>query len=83
MEKELYELYIELGNMDNIKHEKRIAPDRDYSHKTFMKLKQTADSYGLSMTICNWGRNELGITERGIPLTIRPHRITVVEGCKI
>jgi DNA repair photolyase len=70
-EKELYELYISPENMNNIKHNSRIAPDREFSNKTIMKLKKKADKYGLKITLCHWVRSDLNITPNMVPLIAR------------
>jgi ferredoxin-thioredoxin reductase catalytic subunit len=75
MEKKLYELYIAPENMNNVKHRARLAPDRMFTRKAMLKLKNRADKYGLSMTLCHWVRSELDITPAEVPVTLRKNRI--------
>jgi DNA repair photolyase len=75
MEKKLYELYIAPENMNNVKHRARLAPDRMFTRKAMLKLKNRADKYGLSMTLCHWVRSELDITPAEVPVTLRKNKI--------
>ncbi|KAF0145300.1 MAG: hypothetical protein FD156_1131 [Nitrospirae bacterium] len=75
MEKKLYELYTAPENKNNVKHKNRVAPNREFTHKAMMKLKEHADKLGLDMTICSWVRSELNITPKEVPVVMRKNLI--------
>lgn len=71
MERDLYDCYIAPENMNNVKHNNRLAPDKKLAHNGMMRLKKYADKHGLSMSICNWVRNEVDISTAEVPLKLR------------
>ena len=82
MEKALYELYINPDNMNNMKHKARLAPNREFSRKTLMRLKEHADQHGLRMTLCHWVRSELNIAETEVPMITRENWHMKIGVCK-
>jgi DNA repair photolyase len=83
MEKELYDLYTAPENRSNIKHRRRLAPTRKFSHKAMINLKKGADKYGMKTNICNWVRSELNISSEEVPRSKRIVRGGEQESCKI
>jgi len=82
LEKNIYELYLAPDNMNNVKHNSRLAPEREFSRKAMLKLKEHADKYGISITLCNWLRRDLDITQTEIPIIVRKNWNKEMEICK-
>jgi DNA repair photolyase len=57
---EFFEPYLAEGNHNHIKQRSRIAPDRKVSVMHLERLKHCAEQYGLTISICNWVKRELG-----------------------
>lgn len=68
IEKELYEHYLPVENLNHIKQRNRIAPLREKSNETLMKIKSISEELGISISICYWVRNELKLNEIDFPL---------------
>jgi DNA repair photolyase len=52
--KKLLEMYFSDENLDHVKQRGRTAPNRDVSLHWFSKMKDVAEKYGISMSICFW-----------------------------
>ena len=66
--KKLFELYFSTENLDHKKQRGRTAPLRNQSLLWINKMITTAEKYGISISICNWVREQLNIKEDKIPL---------------
>lgn len=75
IEKKLYDLYLSYDNIFNIKQNGRLAPDREYARNTLLKLKEYAEKYNVRMTLCNWVRSELNISESDLEPIYRKNKI--------
>jgi DNA repair photolyase len=66
--KKLLEMYFSDENLDHVKQRGRTAPNRDVSLHWFSKMKDVAEKYGISMSICFWVRSQLKLSEEFIPI---------------
>ena len=71
MERELYDYYIAPENADHRKQRGRTAPNRDASIDYIKRMIAFTDTLGMSISICYWVRQQLGITEEMIPIINR------------
>jgi DNA repair photolyase len=82
MAKQLYEVYLGPDNINNVKHNDRMAPDREFARKAMLELKKHADDYGIKMTLCHWVRSELDISVRELPPHVRENTLKKSWVCK-
>lgn len=71
MERRIYECYIAPENRDHKKQRGRTAPNRDLSQSVLKRMLAISEQYGLSVSICYWVREQLGLTTDMIPLINR------------
>ena len=71
MERELYEYYIAPENADHRKQRGRTAPNRETSIDLIRRMMDITDSLDMSISICYWVRQQLGISEEMIPIINR------------
>ncbi len=71
MEKELYEFYIAPENADHRKQRGRTAPNRSDSIHYIRRMMEITEPMGMSISICYWVRQQLGISEEMIPIINR------------
>ena len=71
LERELYEYYIAPENADHRKQRGRTAPNRTSSIEYIKRMMAVTDKMGMSISICYWVRQQLGIDEETIPLINR------------
>ena len=71
MERALYECYIAPENADHLKQRGRTAPDRATSIAYIRRMMEAGERRGMSMSICYWVRQQLGISEEEIPIINR------------
>ena len=70
-ERQLYEDYLAPANTGHRKQRGRTAPDRALSRASIRRMMDYTDSLGMSVSICYWVRQQLGISEETIPLINR------------
>lgn len=66
--KELFELYYQEENLNHVKQRRRTAPNRKKSLYWIKRMKEIANEYGISMSICFWVRKELQLTTEYVPI---------------
>ena len=71
LERELYEYYIAPENADHRKQRGRTAPNRSSSIDYLKRMMAVTDKMGMSISICYWVRQQLGIDEDMIPVINR------------
>lgn len=71
MERELYEYYIAPENSDHRKQRGRTAPNRATSIDYIRRMIEVTDKMDMSISICYWVRQQLGIDEDMIPIINR------------
>ena len=71
LERELYEYYIAPENADHRKQRGRTAPNRSSSIDYLKRMMAVTDELGMSVSICYWVRQQLGIDEEMIPVINR------------
>jgi DNA repair photolyase len=71
LERRIYECYIAPENSDHKKQRGRTAPNRELCQAVLKRMVAISEQYGLSISICYWVREQLGITTEAIPLVNR------------
>jgi DNA repair photolyase len=66
--KEIFESYFQDDNLNHVKQRGRTAPARKLSKYWIDKIITIAKSYGVSVSICYWVREQLGITSEDLPI---------------
>ena len=66
--KKVFETYFQDENLDHIKQRGRTAPTRQSSVFWINKMKEIAEHYGISISICYWVRKQLNISDDDIPI---------------
>lgn len=66
--KEIFESYFQDDNLNHIKQRGRTAPARRLSKYWIDKIIAIAKKYGVSVSICYWVREQLGITPEDLPI---------------
>ena len=66
--KEVFETWFREDNLDHVKQRGRTAPPRGLSAYWIRRIRDAADRYGVSVSICFWVREQLGIGEDEIPI---------------
>lgn len=71
LERQLYDDYIAPENADHKKQRGRTAPNRGLSISNIEKMMRITDEMEMSISICYWVRQQLGISEDMIPIINR------------
>lgn len=64
--KAFLEVYIQPDNQDHRKQRFRLAPARAASHEMLLKIQEYAKQYGVTISICNWVKQEIGNIDSAI-----------------
>lgn len=54
--------YLTEENQDHIKQRSRLAPGRDVCINKLNEIRNIAEQYGITISICNWVKRELGVS---------------------
>lgn len=57
---EFFQPYLDEKNQGHIKQRSRLAPDRAVCIDKLARLRDAADQHGITISICNWVKRELG-----------------------
>lgn len=63
LEKSIYEQYIAHDNQNHRKQRERTAPDKTFSYAKLMELKEVGESFGLTMSVCFWVREQIDLAK--------------------
>jgi DNA repair photolyase len=58
--KPLFEDYVGTDNQNHRKQRSRLAPNRATSAKHFLRIASCAQRHGITLSLCNWVRREVG-----------------------
>ena len=65
--KKVFEEYFQRDNLDHVKQRDRTAPGRCASSYWINRMKEVAERYGISTSVCYWVREQLCISLEEIP----------------
>lgn len=68
LERRLYAIYLDPANGDHRKQRERTAPDRALCRRLLEQLMAIGASYGMTLSVCHWVRDQLGISGAAIPI---------------
>ena len=61
--REFFQPYLAEDNQNHIKQRSRLAPDRTVCIEKLKMIKDIAERHGITISICNWVKRELGAVE--------------------
>lgn len=72
--KPLFEEYVGADNQDHIKQRSRVAPRRETSAAYLLKIAEYAKQHGITLSLCNWVKREVGRCDSQIKTLDRESR---------